>query len=189
MTSRPHKNHLRGAATVEFTLVGIPLIFVLISIFEISRGMWVYETVAHAVREGARYAAVHGQDCAVAPNTCSINISNIAQKIQNAGVGLDAAQFSVTVSVNLGASTVSLTSSGAQTLQAFLTGGAGNQSFSNWTYVSSGSNVSAASPGNDVIVSGEMPFYSALSMFAPGSRKVTFATTKLVATSQERILF
>src|SRR5215831_11346653 len=39
----------RGATTVEMTLVGIPLMFVLVSIFEMSRGMWVYHTVANAV--------------------------------------------------------------------------------------------------------------------------------------------
>ena len=62
MSTRAQRNLEKGSSMVEFALVGIPLIFILISIFEISRGMWMYETVAHAVREGARYAAVHGQD-------------------------------------------------------------------------------------------------------------------------------
>ena len=42
----------RGATTIEMTLVGIPIIFLLISTFEISRGMWMYNTAATAVREG-----------------------------------------------------------------------------------------------------------------------------------------
>jgi hypothetical protein len=52
----------RGNATIEFTLVGIPLLCVLISTFEMARGMWLYHTLAYAVKEGARYAAVRGQN-------------------------------------------------------------------------------------------------------------------------------
>ena len=181
------KARRRGAASVEFALVGIPTIFILISVFEISRGMWMYETVAHAVREGARYAAVHGQDCAVAPNTCGKTMAQIAQQVQNSGVGLDAAQFTVTVSINLGATPTSLAVDGPQTLASMLND---TTNFSAWTFVTNGSNVNASTPGNDVVVSGEMPFRSALAMFWPGAKGTQgFATTKLVATSQERILF
>ena len=59
----------RGSSILEFVLVGIPIIFVLISLFEISRGMWTYHTMAYAVREGVCYATVHGKGCA-SPNTC-----------------------------------------------------------------------------------------------------------------------
>ena len=41
-----------GSTLIEFTLVGIPLIFVLISTFEMARGMWNYQTLAYAVRAG-----------------------------------------------------------------------------------------------------------------------------------------
>lgn len=59
-----------GNAMIEFVLVGIPLIFVLISIFEMARGMWLYHTLAYSVKEGVRYTIVHGQNCATAPNSC-----------------------------------------------------------------------------------------------------------------------
>ena len=93
----PHESQLlsacctcRGNTIVEFTLVGIPLIFVLISIAEISRAMWAYTTVAHAVREGTRFAIVHGHNCEVAPNTCAgyATIGWIARRIRQGGVGL-----------------------------------------------------------------------------------------------------
>ena len=35
------------------TLVGIPIIFTLICVFEISRGMWIYHTLAYAVNDAA----------------------------------------------------------------------------------------------------------------------------------------
>ena len=64
----------KGSTMLEFTLVAIPLIFVLISTFEIARGMWIYGTVANAVKEGTRFAIVKGADCATAPNACSAKI-------------------------------------------------------------------------------------------------------------------
>ena len=54
----------RGNAAVEFALVGIPVIFTLISVEEISRGMWMYDTLASTVARTARYISVRGQDCA-----------------------------------------------------------------------------------------------------------------------------
>ena len=42
---RLFRSRCGGQSLVEFTLVGIPLIFVLISVFEISRGMWMYHTL------------------------------------------------------------------------------------------------------------------------------------------------
>jgi len=56
------KHRCSGNATIEFTLVAIPLMCVLISTFEIARGMWIYHTLAYAVKEGARYTAVRGQN-------------------------------------------------------------------------------------------------------------------------------
>jgi TadE-like protein len=82
----------RGSTMIEMTLVGIPLIFILISVFEVSRGMWMYHTLAYAVKEGVRYAIVHGKDCDPAQpmgNNCLKNMSDIAQVIRNAGTGLD----------------------------------------------------------------------------------------------------
>jgi len=36
--------------------------------------MWNYHTIAYAVKEGARYASVHGSNCA-APNTCQVTVA------------------------------------------------------------------------------------------------------------------
>ena len=60
------RNHRRGGSSlIEFTLVGIPLIFVLLSTFEMARGMWLYHTLAYAARQGTRYAIVHGVNCSM----------------------------------------------------------------------------------------------------------------------------
>lgn len=78
----------RGSAMIEFTLVGIPMIFMLISTFEMARGMWLYHTLAHAVKKGARFAIVHGNDCNLSPNSCASTIREIAVRINQAAVGL-----------------------------------------------------------------------------------------------------
>src|SRR6266849_3318008 len=86
MTIKKHRG--LGSATLEMTLVGIPMIFVLISIIEVSRGMWIYHTLSYAVREGTRYTIVHGVNCKTSPNNCAVTVGQIATVIQNAAVGL-----------------------------------------------------------------------------------------------------
>jgi len=100
------KSRQRGQSVIEFTFVGIPVMFLLICIFEISRGMWIYSTLNHAAKEGVRYAIVHGQNCGINGNSCQVNLgpatgkcnnsnSTIAEVIQCAGLGLDPAQTKV----------------------------------------------------------------------------------------------
>jgi hypothetical protein len=189
----PLHRRRRGATTIEFALVGIPIMFILISILEISRGMWMWETMAHAVRQGARFAAVHGDNCVTPPNICGRIMADIGNQIQKAGVGLDPNQFMVTIRIfphSDGANPV--TSDGPQTLAAMESDA---QSFSAWTFVytppgaGTSSNVSAAQAPNEVVVTGNIPFTSALAMFWPGAKPVNFATMNLSATARERILF
>src|SRR5262249_45663384 len=93
VTNRRGKS--RGSATLEMTLVGIPIIFVLISVAEMARGMWIYHTLAYSIREGTRYASVHGRDCSIGGNTCSVTVGQIAAVIKNAAIGLDPADLKV----------------------------------------------------------------------------------------------
>jgi len=93
----------RGNATIEFTLVAIPLLCVLISTFEMARGMWLYHTLAYAVKEGARYAVVRGQN---SPNQVPLGCSStpcptlplmpICQYIIQQGPGLIPNQVTLT---------------------------------------------------------------------------------------------
>ena len=94
----------KGSSILEFTLVGIAMIFIIISFFEMARGMWTYQTLAYAVREGARYATVHGKDCA-SPNTCQVTIGQITGMIKSAGPGLDPNATTVTFTPASGSAT------------------------------------------------------------------------------------
>lgn len=169
MKTRRHRRQA-GNAVVEFTLIGIPLMFLLLSIVELSRGMWVYATMAHAIKEGTRYAIVHGQGCAQASTNCPVTLGAVATLIEHSAAGLDPGQFNVVL--NAGASSTSCTP------------------LSNCL---SNSGQWPASPNNSVglpvKISGTYPFSSALSMFWPGTKSVAFAAVNLGAESQEEILF
>ena len=56
------KRKTRGNALLEFTLMGIPLIFVLISIVQLSIGLWRYYSLQYAVKAAGSYISMHGAD-------------------------------------------------------------------------------------------------------------------------------
>lgn len=164
---------------VEFTLVGIPLIFVLISVFELARGMWLYHTLAFAVKEGTRYAVVHGNDCNIAPSNCAVTIHDIAERIRFYSVGLVPAQVE---NVSFRSATRTIT---CATLENCLT---------NNTYfpaVAPGGTEDAGGNrlGSWVEISAEYQFRSAIAMFWPGSRGMNFPAFRLPASSREVIQY
>lgn len=109
------RRNQRGASLLEFTLVGIPLVFVLISIFELSRVMWVYHTLSSAAKEGVRFAQVHGANCVNGPsipNNCTRTMADIAQQIQLWGTGLDPSTTTLTFSTSVGGSSQSCSLNG-----------------------------------------------------------------------------
>lgn len=160
-----------GNSLIEFTLVGIPLIFVLISTFEMARGMWLYHTLAYSVKEGCRYASVHGQNCATLPNSCSVNIGQIARNIRSAGLGLEGSRLNLTFTDNSG---TALSCAMNDCLSSNITWPPG----------------SANTPGMTITVSATYSFQSAIAMFWPGaSRQGPVAAVNLPASSSERIKF
>lgn len=164
----------RGATTVEMTLVGIPIIFIMISIFEISRGMWIYDTAAHAAREGTRFATVHGINCVSDPpavtNNCAKTVADVAQVIQNAGVGLELA-------------TTTLTFTAPSPGGAVVTCALNACPATIWPPV--GTNT----VGTIIQIDISTRFNSALAMFWPGAAVVNFTTANLGATSIDAIQF
>jgi hypothetical protein len=164
-----------GNATLEFTLVGIPLIFVLFSTFEMARGMWLYHTLAHAVKEGTRWAMVHGADCKDTSRYCTktYTLDDLARVIASAAVGLEPAKLNVSL-------TVADTAISSTTLDQWI----GNAT--PWA-----GTPSLAIPGAaDVLISATYPFESSIAMFWPGAgRGVNFGVFSLPAESRERVQF
>ena len=162
----------RGAVTIEMTLIGIPVIFSVISIFEMSRGVWMYHTMAAAMREGVRYATVHGINCATAPNACTITAQQVATRMFQYGAGLNPSKTHLTF-ISGG-----ITNINNVTLKDCLAGG---PCTATWP-VSNGT-------GAIIEIQGIAEFNSAIAMFWPGSHPVSFAKTWFPARSADIIQF
>lgn len=192
MTRTPaaRTRHQRGSAIVEMTMIGIPLIFTLISIFEISRGMWIFHTLAYSVKDGVRFASVHGINCINnppgVPNNCPTNIAAIANVIKDASVGLDPNKTLLSFTANGGTATLCyMGSSSATNINPDgLGAGVGCQSLTTQWPPSGSNNV-----GYQIKINIRTPFRSAISMLWPGARRVSFAQANLGATSTDSIQF
>ncbi len=180
----------RGATTIEMTLVGIPIIFILISIFEISRGMWMYNTASTAIREGVRMASVHGINCINnppgVPNNCPRTANQIITVIRdgrdpvaNLPIGAGAAGLNPTQT------TVTFISKTLR-FDCLLDGTTGGNCNSTWPPTAPAGENSIKTP---IEIQIRTPFYSALSMFWPGSKPVSVATVNLFASSSDTIEF
>lgn len=169
-----YRRNYRGNATIEFTLVGIPIIFGLISVVEMSRGMWIYHSLNHAVKEGVRYTVVRGVDN---PNANHATRASVCQTILQAGGGLlaqdltltlhsaTAADYTATAATCLGDST--LWPPAGQDAQGFPIKVDDN-------------------PGQAISIQATYPFQSAIAMFWPGAgRGQQFPTFNLPADSRE----
>lgn len=169
----------RGQTLIEFTFVGIPLIFVLISVFEISRGMWIYHTLAYSAKVGVRYASVHGINCVTGannPNTCAVSLGpsttagTVAYVIRQATVGLDPA--STTLTFTDSSSSVSCALSSCNTVTGWPTpDGVAN------------------AVGQPIRIDIRAPFTNAISMLFGGSSPISFASGTLGASSQDYVQF
>lgn len=171
--TRSRRRRSKGASILEFSMIGIGMIFVFLSFFEVARGMWTYQTLAYAVREGARYASVHGQGCA-SPRTCQVTISQIAAVIKSAGPGIDPNATTVTLTPYRGTPT-------SDTLANLI---------SSASYTTDWPPSSAYAPGQTVQVTATYPFRTFLAMFWMGTRSVNDSQVfKLGASSMETIQY
>jgi hypothetical protein len=50
----------RGTTAVQFALVSVPFFLIIFAIFDLGLGIWTYNNLAEATREGTRYAIVRG---------------------------------------------------------------------------------------------------------------------------------
>ena len=190
-TKRPSRLRKNGQALVEFTFVGIPILFVLISVFEVSRGMWIYHTMAHAVRDGVRYASVHGYNCTNNGNNCAVTMgpvtnkcdgtnTSVAEVIRCSGVGLS---DSTTVSFYTLASS---SSTKVQTGTSCSLSTTANLCSSANTFPPPSCNAPRACR---IEIDITTPFNSAIAMFWPGAVPVSFASGILGASSADVVQY
>ena len=170
----------RGSSLLEFTLVGIGIMFVLISVFEISRAMWVYNTLAHAAKQAVRFAIVHGSNC---DGACTKTVAQIADEIALNGVGLETDQLQVRMATGCGGAPDS-SNKGCSETPSYATLDSLRQINTRWP-----------PEGNNAMFSNieielRYPFRSALAMFWPGAGPGTvYGTITLGALAREMIQY
>ncbi len=143
------RRKLCGNATIEFTLVGIPLVFVLISTMEMARGMWIYHTLAYAVKEGTRYAVARGQN-----NPIPTTYQNVCNAIAQAGTGLLPEDLTLSFT-SLGGTSPPYTANNCPPTQQWPPG--------------NNAGIIDNQPGQTISITAYYPFVSAISMFWPGA--------------------
>jgi Flp pilus assembly protein TadG len=172
-----------GSSIIEFTLIGIPVIFTLISIFEVSRTMWVYHTLSNAVREGNRLAIVHGVNCVHDPavpasNNCQVTVADVAARIRYMGIGLNPAELQL----EFVARSAYTSTAAPQVVRCRLDACLADTT----SWPPAGNNM----PGSDLTeVNAVYPMRTAIAMFWPGAGATSFGVFNLPATSREMVQF
>jgi Flp pilus assembly protein TadG len=82
------RNRRGGNALIEFSLLGVPLMFVTISVVSISIDMWEFHNLAFATDATARYISMHGATCSANSNSCTITVGNVANYFETVGMAL-----------------------------------------------------------------------------------------------------
>lgn len=170
---KSNKHGRKGSAIVEFTIAGIPMIFLLFSTLQLAIGMWQYFTLDHAVNVAARYAAVHGATCTSGGNSCGVTVGNIATTLRNAATGVPSGLFNVTLTTDSGAQTT------CNPLSTCLSTNTA------WPPSSNTDN----SVGKNVTVSARYNFPAALGMFWFHDGGVYFGPVVFPASSTQQILY
>lgn len=89
--TRKIQNRQRGAALVEFALGFMFFLVLIVGLIEMGRAVWTYSTIAHATRQGARYAMARGS---YNPATAK-DIQNV---VASQAVGLNSGKLEVNTS-------------------------------------------------------------------------------------------
>ncbi|MGD0362671.1 MAG: TadE/TadG family type IV pilus assembly protein [Bryobacteraceae bacterium] len=156
----------RGNALLEFTLTAIPLIFAMVSVVQMSFGMWNYHTLNEAVKITTRTAAVRGVDCAAL--ACAMTVGQVMQMLTTKGIGLLPGSLNATLTDANG----TIACNPVSTCASVAT-----------TWPRTGGNAA----GQVVSISATYPFNSAISMFVPGRGGVSFQSLTFSAVSQQVI--
>jgi Flp pilus assembly protein TadG len=159
----------RGNALIEFSLLGIPLLFMTIGIVAISLDMWEFHNLAYATEMTARYVSLHGATCAQSPNACTIRVRDVAAYFSAQALALDPGQVIVTLTDGSGTTTCSPLSTCTATATQF-------------------PNAANNSVGSDVTIKASYILKNPIALFWPPDVDVAHDFT-VAATSRQRILF
>jgi len=176
------RNGERGNQTLEFTILGLPLVFILFSIANMSLAMLTMHTMQEAVEQGARYAATRGSTCSSGSNTCSVQVQDIAGVIASSAAGVSASKLSVTLTPADDAGNA-ITCNPLNTCLSSCSSGCSASRTVVWPTSTNSDN----SPGKDVIVAADCTVAAPIFMFWDGTVKTPSSTFH--AYSRQRLMF
>ncbi len=161
-----------GNANVEFALCAVFIIFLLISIFDMARGLWINHTLAEAVRDGTRYAIVRGASYVDPADGVTrlpgATVGAVKKVVCNAATGLVPAQLTVKLYSNAGTITSDCSTTSETTI---------------WPPDG------AANTGSEIGIGAMYPYNSMVVMYFPGGQGVEFGKYILGSTARETIVF
>jgi Flp pilus assembly protein TadG len=176
-----HRNGERGSQTLEFTMVGIPLIFILFSIANMCFSMLTLHTLQEAVEQGARYTVTRGSSCQ-SPNSCAVKVQDIAGVIAGAAPGISKSSLQVTLTTASGAATPCNPVSAC--LASCSTGCSASRT-STWPPAASGD----SAPGKDIVITADCALTAPMFMFWPGAGSTKISSTHFYANSRQQLMF
>ena len=86
----------RGDALIEFTLMGLPIIFITTSIVAMGLDMFEFHNLAYATDSTARYISMHGA------NGSAITVGNIATYFEGQGISLSSGVVNLSLTNSAG---------------------------------------------------------------------------------------
>jgi Flp pilus assembly protein TadG len=170
----------RGSAMIEFAFTGVPLIFIWISIVQMSLGMWHYHTLQYATKMAGEYLAFHGANCSAGGNNCGVQIKNVAAVLANNAVGIPPSAIQCTFKA--------LANDHATVCGTPVSCELDNCETNTTAWPPSGCNTAPPS-GNDITILAEYQLNPAMGMVTPGSKGMAFGGAWLPAFTHQMILF
>lgn len=164
------KERRRGSAVLEFTLLGIPVVFLVTSVVSCSIDMWQFYTLSYAVEATARYVVVHGGSCSQNGNSCTITRGAVATFFEGQAPALDTAKVNITITDGSGSTNCNPVTSCTNSVVQFPA--AANNSV-----------------GSDVTIKATYPLTNPIAMFWPGTSGMRGANFTVGATTTQRILY
>jgi hypothetical protein len=155
---------------IEFSLVGLPIIFVIFSVALAAIGMWQFENLEFGTQNATRFVAMHGRTCVQDGSTCVITVGDVASYFESQTFALDAAKAQVTL----------------KSATATITCNPLNSCFGNTTVFPSTQDNGV---NFDVSITSVYPVLSPITMFWPGNPSLAGSTFNLFATSRQRIIY
>ena len=160
----------RGIALIEFTIVGIPVIFLTTSIIDMSLESWNFHSMVYAIEVADRYACAHGKTCSKGGNTCTIKVQDVASMISHQALGLDPSSMNVILTTN------------SATTNCFPL----NACFSNTTQFPSTTDNNV---GLDIKISATYTMHNPVSMLWFGSAGTSIGSFTVGATTRQNIVY